>query len=182
MFLEFGSVGIQVEGLQYVGRLVVRDWFLKWNSLCLCVSSPSSVVNRMFPLYPIQLPLRFPTSIRSTHKHDHPKVLLAKWRFYLVVMMVEVDNVRWSGVDGLSFWLLVLSSEAARSDMPMFWVWPMRNQWLWAHFSLSMLRESRERSIKRRSWQNSLTHWVPDAALIGRMAQRVDRIVTMDGD
>ena len=50
MFLEFGSVGIQVEGLQYVGRLVVRDWFLKWNSLCLCVSSPSSVVNRMFPL------------------------------------------------------------------------------------------------------------------------------------
>ena len=29
--MEFGSGGIQVEGLQYVGRLVVRDWFLKWN-------------------------------------------------------------------------------------------------------------------------------------------------------
>ena len=49
MFLEVGSVGVQVEGLQYVGRLVVRDWFLKWNSLCLCLSSPSLVANRMFP-------------------------------------------------------------------------------------------------------------------------------------
>ena len=29
--MEFGSGGIQVEGLQYVGRLVVRGWFLKWN-------------------------------------------------------------------------------------------------------------------------------------------------------
>ena len=29
--VEYGSEGIQVEGLQYVGRLVVRGWFLKWN-------------------------------------------------------------------------------------------------------------------------------------------------------
>ena len=29
--VEFGSGGVQVEGLQYVGRLVVRSWFLKWN-------------------------------------------------------------------------------------------------------------------------------------------------------
>ena len=29
--VEFGSGGIQVEGLQYVGRLVIRGWFLKWN-------------------------------------------------------------------------------------------------------------------------------------------------------
>ena len=29
--VEFGSGGVQVEGLQYVGRLVVRGWFLKWN-------------------------------------------------------------------------------------------------------------------------------------------------------
>ena len=29
--VEFGSRGVQVEGLQYVGRLVIRGWFLKWN-------------------------------------------------------------------------------------------------------------------------------------------------------
>ena len=29
--VEFGSGGIQVEGLQYVERLVVRGWFLKQN-------------------------------------------------------------------------------------------------------------------------------------------------------
>ena len=29
--MEFGSGGVQVEGLQYVGRLVARSWFLKWN-------------------------------------------------------------------------------------------------------------------------------------------------------
>ena len=29
--MEFGSGVIQVESLQYVGRLVIRGWFLKWN-------------------------------------------------------------------------------------------------------------------------------------------------------
>ena len=29
--VEFGSGGVQVEGFQYMGRLVVRGWFLKWN-------------------------------------------------------------------------------------------------------------------------------------------------------
>ena len=29
--VESGSGGIQVEGLQYVKRLVVSGWFLKWN-------------------------------------------------------------------------------------------------------------------------------------------------------
>ena len=29
--VEFVSWGIQVEGMQYAGRLVVRSWFLKWN-------------------------------------------------------------------------------------------------------------------------------------------------------
>ena len=29
--VEMGSGYVQVEGLQYVGRLVVRSWFLKWN-------------------------------------------------------------------------------------------------------------------------------------------------------
>ena len=29
--VEFGLGGVQVEGLQYVRRLVVRSWFLKWN-------------------------------------------------------------------------------------------------------------------------------------------------------
>ena len=29
--VEFVSGGIQVEGLQYARRLVVRSWFLKWN-------------------------------------------------------------------------------------------------------------------------------------------------------
>ena len=28
---EFGSKSVQLGGLQYVGRLVVRFWFLKWN-------------------------------------------------------------------------------------------------------------------------------------------------------
>ena len=45
---------------------------------------------------------------------------MAKRRLYLVVMMVEVDDVRWVGVDGLPFLSLVSSSEAATSDMPMF--------------------------------------------------------------
>ena len=29
--MEFGSGGVQVEGLQYIERLMVRGWFLKWN-------------------------------------------------------------------------------------------------------------------------------------------------------
>ena len=29
--VEFGSGDIQVEGLQYVGRVMIRGWFLKWN-------------------------------------------------------------------------------------------------------------------------------------------------------
>ena len=29
--VEFGSGGVQVKGLQYPRRLVVRGWFLKWN-------------------------------------------------------------------------------------------------------------------------------------------------------
>ena len=83
---------------------------------------------------------------------------MAKWRCSLVVMMVEVDNVRWAGVDILPFWSLVSSSETATSDMPIFWVWAKRNQWLWAHLYPSMLWESRERSIKHQSSWNSLTH------------------------
>ena len=84
--------------------------------------------------------------------------IIAKWWFCFVVMMVEVHDVRWGGVNGLPFWSLVSSSEAATSDMPIFWVWVMRNQWLWAHLSLSILRESRESSIKHQFSQNSLTH------------------------
>ena len=72
--------------------------------------------------------------------------IMGKWRFCLVVMMMEVDDVRCGGVDGLPFWSLVSFSEAATSDMPIFWVWGMRNQWLWAHLSPPMLRESRERT------------------------------------
>ena len=29
--VKFGSGSIQVEGLHYVGHLVARGWFLKWN-------------------------------------------------------------------------------------------------------------------------------------------------------
>ena len=29
--VEFGSGAIQVKGLQYVGHLKIRGWFLKWN-------------------------------------------------------------------------------------------------------------------------------------------------------
>ena len=29
--VELGSRGIQVEGLRYVGRLMIRGWFLKWS-------------------------------------------------------------------------------------------------------------------------------------------------------
>ena len=50
-----------------------------------------------------------------------------------------------------------------------------------AYLSPSMLRESRERSIKRQFSQNFLTHWVPDVAVIGRMAEKGDWTVTMDG-
>ena len=87
----------------------------------------------------------------------------------------------WAGVDGLPFRSLVSSSEAATSDMPIFWVWVKRNQRLWALLYPSMLRESRERSIKHQSSRNSLTHWVPDAALIGGMAEKGGWIVTVNG-
>ena len=106
---------------------------------------------------------------------------MTEWRFCFVVMMVEVDNMRWGGVDGLPFLSLVSTSEVAISNMPIFWVWAMRNQWLWAHLSLYMLQERGERSAECQSSRNSLTHLVPDAALIGRMAERGDIIVTMDG-
>ena len=106
---------------------------------------------------------------------------MAKRRLYLVVMMVEVDDVRWGGMDRLPFLSLVSSSEVATSDMSMCWVWVIRNQWLWAHSSLSMLWTSRERSIKLQCSQNYLTHCVPDASLIGRMVERGDGVVTMDG-
>ena len=45
---------------------------------------------------------------------------MAKRRLCLVVMMVEVDDVRWGGVEGLSFLSLVLSSVAATIDMRIF--------------------------------------------------------------
>ena len=95
--------------------------------------------------------------------------------------MAEIDDVRWVGVGGLPFLSLVLSSEAATSAMTIFWVLAMRNQWLWAHSSQSMLWGSRERPIKLQSLQNSLIHWVPDWTLIGRMVERGDGIITMDG-
>ena len=44
---------------------------------------------------------------------------MAKRRLYLVVMMVEVDDVRWGGMDRLPFLSLVSSSEVATSDMSM---------------------------------------------------------------
>ena len=44
-----------------------------------------------------------------------------------------------------------------------------------------MPRGSRERSIKLQSSQNSFIRWVLDSALIGRMVERGDGIVTMDG-
>ena len=106
---------------------------------------------------------------------------IAKWRLFLVVMMVVVYDVSWGGVDGLPFQSLVSSSKAATSDMPIFWVWVKRNQWLWAHLSRSMLWVSRERSIKCQSSRKPLTHWVPDATLIGGMAEKGNGIVTMDG-
>ena len=77
-------------------------------------------------------------------------------------------------------WSLASSSETATSNMPIFWVWVMRNQWLWRHLPLSILRERRERSIKRQSSRNSLTQWIPDAALIGRMAETWEGVGIMD--
>ena len=106
--------------------------------------------------------------------------IIAKWRFSLVVTMVQVDDVRSGGVDGLPFWSLVSSSEASTSDMPIFWVWAKRNQRLWA-LRVQESRESRERSIKHQPSRNSLTHWVPDAALISGMTEKGDGIVTMNG-
>ena len=41
--VEFGSGGIQVESLQYVKRLVVGDWFLKWN--CFYIVSMSRLAD-----------------------------------------------------------------------------------------------------------------------------------------
>ena len=48
-------------------------------------------------------------------------------------------------------------------------------------FFMSVFRESKERSRKRQSSQDSLTHWALDAALIGRMAKRGEGIVAKDG-
>ena len=74
-------------------------------------------------------------------------------------------RVRWSGVDGLPFWSKVSTSEAATSDILNFWVWAMENQWLWAYLSLSMFQRTREKSRKRQSSRDSLTHWALEAFL-----------------
>ena len=42
-------------------------------------------------------------------------------------------------VDGLQFWLQASSSETATCSIPVSWVWAIRNQWLWAMLTLSML-------------------------------------------
>ena len=49
-----------------------------------------------------------------------------------------------------------------------------------AFISVHALRKQ-ERSRKRQSSQDSLTHWTLDAALIGRMPEGGERIVTEDG-
>ena len=44
-----------------------------------------------------------------------------------------------------------------------------------------MFQEIRNGSRKCQSSRGSLTHWALDAALIGRMAEREEGIVTTDG-
>ena len=68
--------------------------------------------------------------------------------------------MRWGGVNSLPFWSLIPSSDTVTSNMPFFWFWAMRNQLLWTHLSLSMFRESRERSRKSHYSRDSLIHWV----------------------
>ena len=41
--VEFGSGAIQVKGLQYVGHLIIRGWFLKWN--CFLIVWERQVTN-----------------------------------------------------------------------------------------------------------------------------------------
>ena len=48
------------------------------------------------------------------------------------------------------------------------------------HLFLSILREIREGLRIRQSSQDPLTSWALEAALIGRMAEKVERIVTAD--
>ena len=57
----------------------------------------------------------------------------------------------------------------------------MRNQRLRAHSSLPMFRESMVRLRKRQFSRDSFTHWAHDAVLIGRMAERGDEVIAMDG-
>ena len=49
------------------------------------------------------------------------------------------------------------------------------------HLSLSMLRESRERSGMCQFSQNPFIHWALDTALIGRMVEGGERIVMAYG-
>ena len=54
-----------------------------------------------------------------------------------------VNGMEEAGVKFMSFWLQPSSSKVA---ICCFWVWAIRNLWLWALLPLFMLKESRERS------------------------------------
>ena len=60
---------------------------------------------------------------------------------------------------------------ATTCDIPILWVWVIKNQWLQPLLSMYMFEGSRERSSQCQPSQGYFTHWVLDAALIGSIAE-----------
>ena len=77
--------------------------------------------------------------------------------------------MREGGLDGLPFQMQAYWSEKTTCNTPVFWGWAIRNQWLRALLSLSLLWGRRERLKQYQSSQESLASspWSLGAAWIG---------------
>ena len=67
-----------------------------------------------------------------------------------------MKDIRKGVLDILPFPLQVSSSGTTTYNTQIFWAWAIRNQWLWAVLSLSIVWERRERLKQCQSPQDSL--------------------------
>ena len=70
-------------------------------------------------------------------------------------------------LDGLPFQMQAYWSEKTTCNTRIFWVWAIRNQWLRALLSLSLLWGRRERLKQYQSSKDFLAPWSLGAAWIG---------------
>ena len=93
-----------------------------------------------------------------------------------VLIGYEISNVNRLKVLDDKEWIVCdpdckhVSSEATTYNASIFWVWVMRNQQLWALFSLSTLWGSRKKFKKCQSSQNKCTLCIENQVVIDRVA------------